>query len=44
MDGLIDMPWEFPHDMLELPAGVRRRIVDNIVAALRAQGIRVDLI
>jgi len=29
---------------LELPAGVQRRILGNIVAALRAQGITIDLI
>jgi len=36
--------WESPHDAMELPDGVRRRILDNVVPALQAQGIGVDLI
>lgn len=36
--------WESPHDAMELPADARRRILDNIVATLRAQGVGVDLI
>ncbi len=36
--------WESPHDASELPDDERRRILDNIVATLHAQGIAVDLI
>lgn len=36
--------WESPHDSEELHPDACRRILDNIVATLRSQGVAVDLI
>ena len=36
--------WDPPHETEELPEDARRRVLDNILAALRSQAIDVELL